>query len=133
MVVESWVREVLASCGGRAPPGRCNNHSTLDAKQITNKQARRFLNLNNEGYNEMDNLEEDVLQSYFGPYCASAKSHLTNGVHDVFFHDVAKFLLEVAFLSERGYCMPKQRVGFIITTYEEAIGDWSYLTAKAIR
>ena len=111
MVVESWVREVLASCGGRAPPGRCNNHSTLDAKQITNKQVRRFLNLNNEGYNEMDNLEEDVLQSYFGPYLASAKSHLINGAPDVFFQDVAKFLLEVALLSPCCYCMHAQTEG----------------------
>ena len=84
-----------------------------DAKQITNKQVCLFLNLKNEGYNVMDNLDEDVLQSYFGPYSLSAKSHLTNGGPDEIVHDVAKFLLEVAFVSAQGYCIPKQRAGFI--------------------
>ena len=59
------------------------------------------------GYNVMDMLDEDVLQSYFGEYSLSAKSYLTVGGPDVFFHDVAKFLLEVAFVSPRQYCMPK--------------------------
>ena len=49
----------------------------IDAKQITNRLVHHFLNLKNEGYNEIDNLEEDILQSYFGPSLTSAKSHLT--------------------------------------------------------
>ena len=105
----------------------------IDAKQITNRLVHHFLNLKNEGYNEMDNLEEDVLQSYFGPYLASAKSHLINGAPDVFFQDVAKFLLVVAFSSAQGYCIPKRRAGFIIAAYEEATVDWGCLMAKPIR
>ena len=72
----------------------------IDAKQISNKRVPRFWNL-----------EEDILQSYFGPYLASAKSHLINGAPDVFFQDVAKFLLEVALLSPCCYCMHAQTEG----------------------
>ena len=74
---------------------------------------RRFLNLKNEGYNVMGMLEDDVLKSYFGEYSPSAKAYLKNRGEDVFFHDVAMFLLEVAFVSAQGYCIPKQRAGFI--------------------
>ena len=55
----------------------------------------------------MDTLDEDVFQSYFGEYSLSAKSYLTTGGLDVFFHSLAKFLLEVAFASPRQYCVPK--------------------------
>ena len=100
----------------------------INAKQISNKQVRHFFNLKNERYNQMDNL-----QSYFGPCSTSAISHLTNGGPNVFLHDVAKFLLEVAFLIARGYCMPKQRAGFIIEAYEDETIDWGYLKTEAIR
>ena len=81
----------------------------------------------------MDTLDEDVLQSYFGEYLLSAKSYLTTGRSDMFFHDVAKFLLEVAFVSARHNCMPKQRAGFIIAAYENETVEWGYLTVVVIR
>ena len=74
-----------------------------------------------------------MLQSYFGEYSLSENSYLTTIGQDVFFHEVAKFLLEVAFVSPRQYCMLKQRAGFIIATYENATVDWGYLTVVAIR
>ena len=92
-----------------------------------------FLNLKTEGYNEMDNLDEDILYSYFGPHSLSAKSHLTNNRPYVFFHAVAKFVLEVTFLIAWASCMPKQRAGFIIVAYEEETIDRGYLMAEAIR
>ena len=49
----------------------------------------------------MDSIETEVLESYFGPHSASAKSYRPYGGKDVFFHDVAKFLLEVACVSPR--------------------------------
>ena len=51
----------------------------------------------------------------------------------IFFDDVAKFLLQVAFVSRCQYCMPKQRVVFIITVYENVTIDWGYLTVVTIR
>ena len=92
----------------------------IDANQITNKQVCRFLNLKNEGYNVMHTLDIDVLQSYFGEYSLSSKSYLTVGGLDVLSHDVAKFLLEAAFLSLGQYLMPKQKAVFIIVAYENA-------------
>ena len=62
-----------------------------------------------------------------------AKAYQTNGGEDEFFHEVANFLLEVGFVSPRFYCMPKKRVGFIITTYEGEKFDWGLLTAEALK
>ena len=69
----------------------------------------------------MENLKPEVLQSYFGDYSPSAKAYQTQGGEDKFFQEVAKFLLEVAFVSPQFYCMPKKRVGFIISIYEGEI------------
>ena len=54
------------------------------------------------------------------------------GGEDEFFHEVAKFLLEVGFVSPRFYCMPKKRVDFIIATYEGEIFDWGLLSTEAL-
>ena len=35
--------------------------------------------------------------------------------------------------NERQYCMPKQRIGFIIATYEGATIDWGYITGVTLR
>ena len=73
------------------------------------------------------------LTSYFSEYSPSGKSYQTQGGEDKFFHKVGKFLLEVAFVSPRFYCMPKKRVGFIISTYEGEVFDWALWTAEALR
>ena len=90
----------------------------IDVDKISNQQVHRFLNLK-EGYNIMDHFE-----SYFGPYSPSAKSYRTFGGWGVFFHEVAKFLLEVACVSPHQYCMSKQWTGFIIATYDGSKVDW---------
>ena len=77
-------------------PQPTNIVKKIDVDKITNEQVCGFLNLMNEGYNIMDTLEPEVLESYFEPYSPSAKSYRTFGGQDVFFHEVAKFLLEVA-------------------------------------
>ena len=61
----------------------------------------------------MDSLETEVLESYFKRYFPSAKLYRTYGGQDVFFHDLVKFLLEVACVNPRQYCMLKQWAGFI--------------------
>ena len=75
----------------------------IDVDKISNQQVRHFWKLKKEGYNVMDSLETEVLESYFKRYFPSAKLYRTYGGQDVFFHDVAKFLLEVACVSPRQY------------------------------
>ena len=72
----------------------------------------------------MKKVSEEGLRSYFGEYSPSAKAYQTQGGRDEFFHEVAKFLLEVGFVSPRYYCMPKKRAGFIIASYEGEGFDW---------
>ena len=81
----------------------------------------------------MDLLDGNVLESNFGEYSPSAKAYRTHGGKDVFFYDVANFLLEVAYVSRRQYCRPKQRAGFIIATYKGSKVDWGYITGVELR
>ena len=76
---------------------------------------------------------KDTLRSYFGEYSPLAKAFQMLGGQDDFFHEVAKFMLEVGFVTPRFYGMPKKRAGFIIATYEGETFDWGLLSAEALR
>ena len=101
----------------------------ISVSKITNKKVRSALELKWEGFNVVQKMDKDVLRSYFGEYSPSAKAFQTQRAEDEFFHEVAKILLEVGFVSLRFYCMPKKRAGFIITTYEGEAFDWGLLSA----
>ena len=75
----------------------------------------------------MEKLKPEVLRLYFAEYLPSPKAYRTLGGKDDFFQEVAKFMLEVAFVSIRYYGMQKQGAWFIISTYEGEKKDWSYL------
>ena len=45
---------------------------------------------------------------------------------DVFFREIAKFLLEVACVHPKSYEMPKNKVGLIITKYQGNVVDWGF-------
>ena len=90
----------------------------IDIVKITNKQVRKILNLKREGFHAVQKMDKETLRSYFEEYSPFAKAFQTMGGHDEFFHEVAKFMLEVAFGTQRFYGMPKKQAGFIIATYE---------------
>ena len=77
-------------------------------------------------------MDKDTLRSYFGEYSPSAKAFQTLGRQDEFFHEVAKFMLEVGFVTPRFYNMTKKRAGFIIATYEGEVFYWGWLLAEAL-
>ena len=58
-----------------------------------------MLNLRREGFDTVQEMDKDMLRSYFREYSPSAKAFQTQGGEDEFFHEVAKFLLEVGFVS----------------------------------
>ena len=78
-------------------------------------------------------MDKETLRSYFGEYSSSAKAFQMMGGQDEFFHEVAKFMLEVAFVTPRFYGMPKKRAGFIIATYEGEMFYWGLLSTEALR
>ena len=86
----------------------------IDVYKITNKKVRSALELKREGFDVVQKMDKDVLKSYFGEYSPSAKAFQTQEGEDEFFHEVAKFLLEVGFVSPWFYYMPKKRDRFII-------------------
>ena len=104
----------------------------IDIAKITNKHVRTILNLKREGFDVVQKMDKETLRSYFGEYSPSAKAFQTMGGQDEFFHEVAKFMLEVAFVTPLFYDMPKKRAGFIIATYEGETFDWGLLLAEAL-
>ena len=95
----------------------------IDVSKITNKKVRQALGMQRGGFDVVKKVSEEGLRSYFGEYSPSAKRYQTYGGRDEFFHEVARFLLEIGFVSPRFYCMPKKRAGFIIATYEGKVFD----------
>ena len=79
----------------------------------------------------MQKVLDDSLRSYFGAYSPSAKAY--HGDRNLFFHEVARFLLEIEFVSPRFYCMPKKRTGFIIAAFEGEEFNWALLSVEALR
>ena len=79
----------------------------IDVAKITDKKVRTALEMPRGGFDAVKNVTEEGLRSYFGEYSPSAKAYQTQGGRDVFFHEVAKLLLEVGFVSPRFYCIPK--------------------------
>ena len=88
----------------------------------------RTLKLKREGFDIVQKMDKDTLRSYFGEYSPSAKAFQTLGGQDEFFHEGAKFLLEMGFVTPQFYGM-----AFIIATYEGETFDWGLLSAEALR
>ena len=105
----------------------------LDITKITTKKVRNALRMPRGGFDVVQKPSSEALRSYFGEYSPSAKAYQTYGGRDEFFHEVARFLLEIGFVSPRFYCMPKKRVGFIIAAYEKEDFNWPLLSAEALR
>ena len=78
----------------------------IDISKVTNKQVRRTLKLKREGFDVVQKMDKDTLRSYFREYSPSAKTFQTLGGQDEFFHEVAKFMLEVGFFTPRFYGIP---------------------------
>ena len=87
------------------------------------------------GFDAVKKVTEEGFRSYFGEYSPSAKAYQTQGGRDEFFHEVAKFLLEVGFVSPRFYFIAQKegRAGFIIAAYEGEAFDWGILSVEALR
>ena len=65
----------------------------------------------------------ETLEDYIGEYSATAKAYRTQSGPDVFFREVAKFLLEITCIHHKTYGMPKNIASLIIMTYQGNIVD----------
>ena len=110
MAVQWWIRWVFAGWRCRTTPTHCQN---------------RVLPTNR--YEDFSILNEQVSMPWrsLSRKCWGRISVIiSHGSEDNVFQEVAKFMLEVAFVSPRFYYMPKQRAWFIISTYEGEFFYW---------
>ena len=60
----------------------------------------------------------EIVEEYLGNYSLVSKEYRTQGGKDQLFREIARVLLEYGFVYPRPLAIPKNRTGFIITTYE---------------
>ena len=105
----------------------------LSVDTITNAMIMKKLGLSNTGERHFDIFRIEVLEHYFGEYSLSAKAYRTWDVPNPFFLEIAKFLIEVGCVHLNAYGMPKQKAGFIISTFEGCDVDWVFITRTTVR
>ena len=74
-----------------------------------------------------------TLKEYFGKYSISRKAYRTYGGPNKSFGDIARILMEYAFVHTNPTSMPQNEVVVIISEYEGNKIDWGIITGKGVR
>ena len=105
----------------------------LNADTVMNATVWQKLGLSGLGEKHFEIAPAETLAKYFGEYSTTTKAYRTKEIHNAFFREVAKFLLEVGYVHITAYEMPKQKVGIIIDTFEEKVVDWGVIMGLTLR
>ena len=81
----------------------------------------------------METPSREIMQEYFGSHSFASKAYRTHGAKDRLFREIAKVLLEYGFVYPRPPAILKNRIGFIIATYEGLRVDWAAITSNSLR
>ena len=93
--------------------------------------VRKKLGLSITSKREFDNLPTKLLERHYGKYFQSAKAFRTRDIPDPFFHNIAKFMLEVRCVHLNAYGMLKQKPGVVLSMYEGTDVDWGTVTGAS--
>ena len=75
----------------------------------------------------------EIVEEYLGNYSLVSKEYRTQGGKDQLFREIARVLLEYGFVYPRPPAILKNRIGFIIATYEGLRVDWAAITSNSLR
>ena len=81
----------------------------------------------------IENPSIETLTEYFSEYSIASKAYCTQGEEDPLFREVAWVLIEYGFVHHRPPTMPKNKVSFIIATYEGLKVDWLVIVTDSLR
>ena len=101
--------------------------------RVINASIWKKLGLSRSGERHFEISPTNILEKYFGEYSTSAKAYKTKEILNLFFREIAKFLLEVRCVHINAYRMPKQKVGIIIDSFERRVVDSGVITGAALR
>ena len=85
---------------------------------ITNNVLRAALDLQQGGEHDVKIPPATTLKEYFGEYSASGKAYRTYGGPNKAFGEIARILMEYAFMHKNPTSMPQNKATIIISAYE---------------
>ena len=99
---------------------------------LTNNMIRAALDLKRGGEHEVEIPPHTTLKEYFGTYSISGKVYRTYGGPNRFFGEIARILMEYAFVHTNPTSMPQNKVAIIIREYQGGTVDWGILTDEGV-
>ena len=100
---------------------------------ITNNVIRAALDLQRGGDHDVEIPPATMLKEYFGEYSASGKAYRTYGGPNRAFGEIARILMEYAFVHTNPTSMPQNKAAIIISAYEGNKIDWGIITGEGLR
>ena len=100
---------------------------------ITNSVLRTALDLQQGGDHDVDIPSAAKLKEYFGEYSASGKAYRTYGGPNKVFGEIARILMEYAFVHTNPTSMPQNKAAIIISAYEGHRVDGGIITGEGLR
>ena len=94
---------------------------------------RGALDLKRGGEHEVEIPPHTTLKEYFGMYSISGKAYRTYGGPNKFFGEIARILMEYAFVHTNPTSMPQNKAAIIIREYEGDKIDWCIITGEGVR
>ena len=104
----------------------------IDMVLITDEAIRALIGLPEGGIFTTENPTLEQLRKYFGEYSLASKAYRTQGGEDTLFREIARVLHEFGHVYPRPPCMPQNRAGLVIATYEGVKVDWPVLIADGL-
>ena len=99
---------------------------------ITNNMIRIDLELKRGGEHEVEIPPFKTLPEYFGTYSISGKVYRTYGGSNKAFGEIARILMEYAFVHTNPTSMPQNKVAIIIREYEGDKIDWGIIIGEGV-
>ena len=104
----------------------------INVEEIMENAIRALIGLPEGGIYSIENPSLEMLTKFFGEYSLASKAYWTQGGEDALFQEVARVLHKYGFVHPQLPTMPKNRAGFIITTYEGMKVDWLIIIADSL-
>ena len=105
----------------------------IDLDKLSEGTMQARIGLPFEGLCSIENPSTKILTNYFGELSIASKAYQTHGNENLLFREVAWVLLEYVFVHPQPLSVLKNRVSFIIATFEGLKMDWSVIMANSLR
>ena len=106
--------------------------SRIHPDTVTNSMVCTALDLKQGGEHEVEIPPSTTLQEYFGMYSISGKAYRTYSGSNKAFGEIARILMEYAFVHTNPTSMPQNKAAIIISEYEGNKINWGIITDEGV-